>query len=234
MTRRLRTLALGTAALFAALLALAAPALAHVTVSAPGATPGGSDQQITFRVPVEEKSPTVAFTVALPTDHPIASVLVATMPGWTHTEQTAHLATPIKTDDGEITTAVSQITWTATSGNGLQPGEYGSFTVLAGQLPDVPTLTFKAVQTYANGDVVRWIEVPAPGSDSEPEHPAPVLRLGAPSATDAGQVTASAQPAASSSDTGAIVLAVIALVLAAAALGLAVVTRARTRTGGDT
>ncbi|HET6877353.1 MAG TPA: YcnI family protein [Jatrophihabitans sp.] len=228
MPRRLRTLALGTAAALAALLALAGPASAHVTVSAPGATAGGSDQQITFRVPVEENSPTVAFTVALPLDHPIASVLVAPMPGWTHTEQSKHLAHPIRTDDGEISTAVSQITWKASPGHELHPGEYGSFTVLAGQLPDVPTLTFKAVQTYASGDVVRWIEVPAPGSHSQPEHPAPVLELSA----DSTPVTASAQP--SSSDTGAIVLAVIALVVAAAALGFAVVTRARTRAGGDT
>ncbi|WP_231926885.1 DUF1775 domain-containing protein [Micromonospora siamensis] len=31
------------------------------------------------------------------------------------------------------------------------------------------------MQTYSNGDVVRWIDEPAAGQ--EPEHPAPVLNL---------------------------------------------------------
>jgi uncharacterized protein len=37
-------------------------------------------------------------------------------------------------------------------------------------------LTFKALQTYSNGDVVRWIEQSAPGGP-EPEHPAPSVTL---------------------------------------------------------
>jgi uncharacterized protein len=201
------------------MIAFAASAAAHVTVSAPGATPGGSDAQITFRVPVEKDVPTVGLTVQLPTDTPIASVDVAAMPGWTHTQTTTKLAKPIETDDGQITTAVSQISWKA-SGRGLEPGEYGSFTILAGQLPDVSSLTFKALQTYADGSVVRWIETPAPGSKDQPEHPAPVLAL-----------TAQDEPESSSapSNTGPVVLSIVAIVLAAAALGVAVVARVRRR-----
>ncbi|WP_446218541.1 DUF1775 domain-containing protein [Micromonospora sp. IBHARD004] len=33
----------------------------------------------------------------------------------------------------------------------------------------------EALQTYSDGDVVRWIEEPTSGA--EPEHPAPVLKL---------------------------------------------------------
>jgi periplasmic copper chaperone A len=208
------------AAALAALLALAGPAWAHVTITAPGATRGGSDQEITFRVPVEKNARTVGLTIELPTDTPIASVLVAPMPGWTHTEKTSKLAKPIVTDDGDITSAVSQITWNAAPGSGLAPGEFGAFTIIAGQLPDAPSLTFKALQTYSDGSVVRWIQVAAPGSTSEPEDPAPVLQLSA-------AKPAAASSHSSSSNTGPIVLSIIALIVAAGALGLAVVTRAK-------
>jgi periplasmic copper chaperone A len=222
---RLRILVLALAAALATSVALAADAVAHITVSAPGATSGGNDQEITLRVPVEKQSDTVALTVALPTDTPIASVLVDPVPGWSHTEKTVKLAKPIATDDGDITTAVSEITWTAQPGHGLKPGEYGSFTILAGQLPDTSSLTFRALQKYADGSVVRWNEVAAPGSKDEPNNPAPVLDLEATSSQDH-----SASPT-SSSDTGPLVLSIIALVLGAAALGLAIVGRLRRGSG---
>jgi uncharacterized protein len=203
---------------------LAGPAAAHVTVTAPGATSGGSDQEITFRVPVEQNASTVGITVQLPLRTPIASVLVEPTPGWTHTQKTVKLAKPIHTDDGDITSAVSQITWTAAKGQGLQPGEFGAFTIIAGQLPDASALTFKALQTYSNGTVVKWIQVAAPGAKDEPDFPAPTLQLTA--ATPAA-TTDSSSSSSSSSDTGAIVLSIIALVLAAGALGLGVVRRAK-------
>ena len=233
---RLRTVTFTVMGTFGLLVALSAPAFAHVTVTAPGATSGGGDQEITFRVPVEEASAdTTDVTVQLPTATPIASVDVLPIPGWTHTEVTSKLATPIVTDDGDITEAVTQITWKATNG-GLKPGEYGEFTIIAGQLPKAKTLTFKAIQTYSDGSVVRWIETPAPGSTSEPEHPAPVLQLAAGStgsASSGGTATTSAQAGSAHSDgdsnTGPVVLSIIALVVAAAALGLAVVSRAKDR-----
>jgi uncharacterized protein len=221
----MRRLALLIAAALAALIAFAAPALAHVTVSAPGATRGGSDQEITFRVPVEKKANTVGLTVALPVSTPIVSVDVAAMPGWKTTTTTVKLAKPIKTDDGEFTTVVSQITWRATGG-GLKPGEYGEFTILAGQLPDAPSITFRALQRYSDGSTVAWNQVAAPGSSAEPENPAPVLTL----AGAAGESTAPrATSSKSSSNTGPVVLSIVALVVAAGALGLAYVTRARSR-----
>jgi uncharacterized protein YcnI len=219
---RVRTVALALVAALAGLLLLAGPASAHVTVSAPGARPGGSDQQITFRVPVEEKSATTAVTIAFPMNHPIASVLVNPVPGWRNSEKSVKLKKPIHTDDGDITTAISKITWKAQRGHGLRPGEAGIFTVLAGLLPDSHRLVFKAIQTYANGDVVRWIEQAAPGSNSQPEHPAPVLRLDASNSSD---------PGSSSSSRGPTILAIAALVVAAAALGVALVGRAKGRSG---
>jgi uncharacterized protein len=206
----------------AAAFVLAGPAAAHVTVTAPGATSGGSDQEITFRVPVEQNAATVGLTVQLPLNTPIASVLVEPTPGWTHTQKTVKLTKPIHTDDGDITSAVSQITWTAAKGQGLQPGEFGAFTIIAGQLPDAPALTFKALQTYSNGTVVKWIQVAAPGAKDEPDFPAPTLQL-----TAATPTATTDSSSSSSSDTGVIVLSIIALVLAAGALGLGVVRRAK-------
>ena len=47
----------------------------------------------------------------------------------------------------------------------------------ADPLPDgVAQLAFKAIQTYSNGDIVRWIDLPQAGQPA-PEHPAPVLAL---------------------------------------------------------
>ncbi|MBV9822747.1 MAG: YcnI family protein [Actinobacteria bacterium] len=190
-TVRLLRLAVGGSTLAAALLAAGAGvASAHVTVSAPEATAGGSDAVITFRVPDEsEAAKTVGLKVRLPTDTPIASVLVQPKTGWAVTVTQAKLGTPIKTDDGEVTEAVSEIDWKlAAGGQGIAPGQFDQFSFIAGQLPDAKSLTFKVVQDYSDGSSQSWIEEPAPGSSAEPEHPAPVLTLGG-SAASSGSGT---------------------------------------------
>jgi uncharacterized protein YcnI len=183
LSRRL----LGTLAVTAGLLAAGAGvASAHITVSAPEATSGGSDAVIRFRVPDEsDTARTVGLKVQLPTDTPIASVLVQPKTGWSVSVKQSKLATPIKTDDGDITEVVSEIDWKVGSGaQGIGPGQFDEFVVIAGQLPEAKSLTFKAVQTYSDGSSVSWIEEPAPGSSAEPEHPAPVLTLGAGSSSE--------------------------------------------------
>lgn len=221
---RLRVFVTTSATLVATALLFAGAADAHVTVDAPGASRGGSDQQLTFRVPVEKDIDTIGLTVVLPIDTPIAPVDVLPLTGWTHRQTTSTLPSAIETDDGDLTSAVTRITWTARDG-GLKPGEFGEFTILAGQLPDVPTLTFRVLQTYRDGSVVRWIQTAAPGSSSEPEFPAPTLDLAASDAPDEHVSTSS------TSNTGPVVLSIVALALAAAALGLAVVSRARRGAG---
>jgi uncharacterized protein len=103
------------------------------------------------------------------------------VPGWTVAVKTQKLATPIQTDDGPVTEQVSQLTWTADSKSaGIQPGQFQDFPVFV-LLPGKAgsSLTFKAVQTYSNGKVVRWIG--APDSDT----PAPTVALtGGTSAAD--------------------------------------------------
>ena len=172
---------------------IALPASAHVTVHGTDAVSGGDDAEIVFTVPNEESAPTTKVEIVLPAAKPIAGIYAQTKPGWTFAVKSTKLATPIKTDDGDITTAVVGVVWTATGG-GIPVGGYDDFTLAAGHLPDTDSITFKALQTYKNGDVVRWIE-----TGEEAEHPAPVLELGAatePSESPSPEVrvTASAAP----------------------------------------
>lgn len=224
-----------------AMLLTAGVASAHVTVVAPGASVGASDVTITFRVPDESASAsTVGLKVQLPTDHPIAGVLVAPIPGWTAEITTTKLSTPIKTDDGEITEVVSEIEWTAAAGQGIQPGYFGQFSIIGGALPDdTSSLTFKAIQTYSDKSVVSWIEEAAPGSNVEPDHPAPTLTLAAAASSgvansvpsNAAAAAAAASSSSSSNDGRAnagLALGAIGIVLGAAALAL-VLLRGRSR-----
>jgi len=205
----------------ATVLVLAGPALAHITVT-PASAPAGSAAVLTFHVPNEEATAdTTAVDMQIPTGHPIVSLLVKPVPGWTITVKKITLAKPVTTDDGSFNQAVSEITW---SGGKIAPGQFQDFEVSADPLPTgVSALAFKALQTYSNGDVVRWIDLRAPGQP-EPTHPAPVLTL----TTAAVHTAAAADGPASSgagSDGTARVLAIAGLTagilaLAAAALGL--------------
>jgi uncharacterized protein YcnI len=164
------------AALATAGLLTAAPlAFAHVTVHPESYAKGATDGLLSFRVPNEEDTAsTTKVQVFLPTDHPVVGVLVTPQAGWTARATTIKLKKPIKTDDGTITDAVSEITWT---GGRIRHGEFQDFEVAFGQLPDdTDQLSFKTLQTYSDGKVVRWIEEPQKGA-AEPESPAPVLTL---------------------------------------------------------
>ena len=227
-----RRFALTGAATLGLLAASTGVAAAHVSVSAPDAAPGGYTV-LTFRVPTESATAsTVGLTVSLPTDTPLASVSVEPVPGWTIAAPEKALPTPITTDDGQVTSAVTEVTWTAAAGGGLKPGQFGQFLLSVGPLPDVDQLVFPAVQTYSDGSTVEWIEQAAAGSTAEPEHPAPTLALSADAATDgqgasAGATVAASNDAASDDDSGSalgvtgVVLGGAGLLLGAAALFVA-------------
>jgi len=209
----------------AALIGLATPAFAHITVN-PSSAPAGSTAELTFRIPNEEaKANVTKVQIQVPVAHPIAQFLVRPVPGWTITVHNVTLAHPLSTDDGTFTTAVDEVTWT---GGAIAPGQYQDFSVSADPLPaGVSQLAFKAIQTYSNGDVVRWIDLPQPGLPA-PDHPAPIHPL-----TPAG-ATAAASPNSSlngtspgSSDTAGLALGTASVALgtaglAAGLLGLAV------------
>ena len=169
----------------AVVLGLGAPASAHVTINPDTATQGGF-AKLTFRVPNEKSTATtVKLEVQFPQDAPITSVSVKPVAGWTADVQRRTLDTPVTGAHGEqITEVVGMVTWSATPGAEIAPGQFQEFDVSAGPLPAVDQVIFKTLQTYSDGDVVRWIDVPTPGV--ELEHPAPVLKL-APAAPAAPQ-----------------------------------------------
>jgi uncharacterized protein YcnI len=169
--RRLaRILAVGAATL----VALAPMAAAHVTVN-PGEAAKGGFAALAFRVPNERPdSGTTSLEVNIPEETPIASISVKPTPGWTYAVERRTLAEPIDMHGEQVTEVVSKVTWT---GGTINPGEFQEFTISAGPLPeDVDQILFPTIQTYASGEVVRWIDEPLE-SGEEPEHPAPLLTL---------------------------------------------------------
>ncbi|WP_327143571.1 YcnI family copper-binding membrane protein [Nocardia sp. NBC_01327] len=193
ISRTVLITALTTVPLFAA----TGVASAHVAVSAPGATRSG-DAVLTFRVPNESStnSATVALTVRFPA---LLAADTQPKPGWK--------SAVTKDGDGHVTA----ITWTADAGNGIGPGQFDQFQVLADDLPDQDRITFPAVQTYSDGEVVTWDQSDNPDG-SEPERPIPTLDL-------APKTSGHDTPAAS--DNTARWLGGIGLTLAVLALGAA-------------
>jgi uncharacterized protein YcnI len=193
-------------------MAFATPAWAHVTVD-PSSAPKGAEVTLGFRVPNEEATAdTVKVQIFFPSDHPVLGVDPEEAPGWTNQVHAAPLNPPVNTDDGPVTSYVSEVDW---SGGSIPPGHFQEFYVLAQRLPTrTDQVVFKALQTYSDGNVVRWIQLTPPGGP-EPEHPAPVLTL-----------TASGSDVAASSSSDSDGTAVVGVILGAAGLvlgGLALV-----------
>jgi uncharacterized protein YcnI len=184
----------------------AMPAWAHVTVAPESAPRGASDVEITFRVPNEEtKANTTKIDIEVPSSPPLLNALAQSVPGWTDSVVTTHLAKPIQTDDGPVTDVVSEVTWTADSASsGIKPGEFAKFEILVGSLPSTgDQIVFKALQTYSNGDVVQWIDPVTPNGPPA-DHPTPILQLTSPTTATApsGGTTSPSTPAATSSGAG--------------------------------
>jgi len=234
-----RIAAAGTVAA-SAVLVLSAPAFAHVSVSAEGAAAKGGYATVNFKVPNErDNASTTKLEVTLPADHPLASVMPQAVDGWNVKVTRSKLSKPLEMHGEKINEAVTKVTWTA-DGKGIRPGYFQKFPLSIGALPeDTDELVFKAVQTYSNKEVVRWIEVPQDGQE-EPENPAPVLALSAATGDHHGAAgssangtaktasektpakeTAAAAPA-DSSDTTARVLGVVGIVVGAAGVAYGV------------
>ncbi|MGW3655977.1 YcnI family copper-binding membrane protein [Streptomyces sp. NPDC005151] len=214
-------------------LILAGTASAHVSVQPQGEAAKGGYATINFKVPNErDDASTTKLEVNFPTDHPLASVMPQPVPGWKIDVTKSKLAKPLDMHGQKINEAVSKVTWTAEGSKndlGIRPGEFQQFPLSVGQLPeDADQLVFKAIQTYDNKEVVRWIEEQKDGAE-EPESPAPVLKLtaattdehgstaddksGAATADEAKDEHTEAATASSSSDTTARVLGVVGIAI---------------------
>lgn len=236
-------LAAAAAVAGASVLALSAPAFAHVSVQPEGTAAKGGYVVVDFKVPNErDNASTTQVEVNLPADHPLASVMPQPIDGWKVKVTKSKLAKPMEMHGEKISEAVTKVTWTA-DGKGIEPGYFQKFPLSVGALPDdTDELVFKAIQTYSNKETVRWIEVQKDGQE-EPENPAPVLELAAASEDGHSSGSASAEDASDKtdpknetaaasggSDTTARVLGVVGIVVGAAGVAYGVLAGRRRTT----
>jgi hypothetical protein len=157
-------------------LVLAGPAAAHVEVSADKTRAGATDVTLTFEGEAENPSGIKSERVVLPEGIAPADVTLVKAPkGWTFAA----------TADGFTV-----------GGKALASGQDAEWKVKVAKFPDgEQRLSFKTVETYADGEVSRWIEIQKEGAD-EPENPAPLVTLKpGPAATSAAPAPSSAAPA---------------------------------------
>ncbi|MEV4640079.1 DUF1775 domain-containing protein [Actinoplanes sp. NPDC049548] len=170
-------------------LALAGPAAAHVEVSADKKQAGASEVTLTFHGEAENDAAGIkSERVVLPKGiAPEAVTLVKAPAGWTFT----------RTADG-FTVA----------GKALKAGTDAEWKVKIAKLPDGETrLPFKTLETYGDGEISRWIEVPEDG-EAEPENPAPLITLKpGPKPASTAAAPASSAPVASASSVPPVVQA---------------------------
>jgi uncharacterized protein YcnI len=213
-------------------LVLAPAAAAHVTLQ-PDQAPAGGFTRLDVRVPTERDN---ASTTKVEVQFPPGFLSVSTepVPGWDAQIRMRKLDKPVEQFGERVTEEVDRVTFTAGGGaNAIGPGEFQDFGLSVG-VPDKPnaTLRFPAVQTYSNGEVVRWIGPP------DSEEPAPTVELTA-AAAEGGAAEEPAQeqaPAASeddddSSNTLSIIALIVGIAGLAAGLGALLMARRRTRVG---
>ncbi len=161
-----RSLFIGALALsICTMLAVSAPAWAHVVVS-PEEVAAGDYATLTVSVPTEKEVPTTEIRVEVPEGFLLSGV--QPVPGWEHAFE----------EDGGVVTAV---TW---SGGEIRPREFQQFLVQA-RAPEEPgEYPWRAFQTYEDGSVVEWtgppdaeepasvVEVVSSGTDGQGSEPA--------------------------------------------------------------
>lgn len=133
-----------------AVLLLAHPAWAHVTVAPRESRPGVSERY-TVRVPAEGKLSTVEVELEIPEGVTISPQAPA---GWTHTLK--------RTGD-----RVSSIVWTME----IKAGEFAEFGFVGRNPKSGSAIVWKAHQRYADGTATHWVGEPGTRS------PAPMTML---------------------------------------------------------
>jgi periplasmic copper chaperone A len=206
-------------------LALAVPATAgaHVTLQ-PSEAAAGDFTVLDVRVPNErDDAATEKVDVQFPAGFIFASY--QPVPGWSVKVQMTKLAKPITSHGEEITEQVARMTWTADDGSAaIQAGQFLDFPIsvqIPGKAGD--TLTFKALQTYDDGEVVRWIGTP------ESEQPAPQVAVTEGDEGHHGEASGSADTESEDSEGASKGLGIAALILGGLGLlaGSAALVRSR-------
>lgn len=223
--------------------ALIAPAGAQAHISLhPNTIPAGAFATVEVRVPGEQEG---AHVTTVDTLFPpgFTGVDYEDVPGWSARVIETKLAAPIEEDGETIDTQVSQIVWSWHGPLGkVGDGQFVDFP-LSLAIPGDATgkaLEFRTVQTYSNGQVVRWID-----PSLSAEHPSPRINVTAkggaiedvagdeagPAAGERAGASSAPVAAAPAKASGAASegLGVTALVLGALALTLAAIALATSR-----
>ncbi|MER7461725.1 YcnI family protein [Streptomyces sp. NPDC097981] len=221
-------------------LVLSGTAFAHVGVQPVGEATKGGYATLNFKVPNErDNASTTQLEVNFPVDQPLTSVMPQEIPGWTSNVEKTKLDKPLTVHGKQVNEVVTKVTW---SGGKIEPGKFQQFPVSVGKLPEnADQMVFKAIQTYDNNEIVRWIEETKEGA-AEPQNPAPVLKLTAAKAAadhddhddHDGKSTEAAkddkghdEAAANASDTTARVLGVAGIVIGLGGVAFGVAARRR-------
>jgi hypothetical protein len=154
-SRKFLVRAVGAAALWGA---LALPASAHVEVEAQPGSPGALDA--TLKITAAGESATAGVSKVDVTADPAIP---------------ADQVTLVNGPAGWIVSPGSQGGFTI-GGPAVPKGEDAVVTVKVKQLPAVPQVVFKVLQSYSDGQIERWIELPGPDG-AEPDKPAPIVKL---------------------------------------------------------
>ncbi len=228
------------AAVAVGLLGVAAPAMAHVTLQ-PNEAPADGFTRLAVRVPNErDNASTTKVQVKFPPG--FYSVSYEPIADWSVDVKMRKLDKPAEQFGEKVTEEVAQVS-ISTSGAGIAPGQFRDFG-LSLKMPNEPdkALTFKSLQTYSNGEVVRWIGPP------DADEPAPQVTLTAAEEEEAAthddeagaEVVAASEETAATDDgeeddddgpsTGLVIVALIlgALGLVAGIAGLMTARKART------
>jgi periplasmic copper chaperone A len=209
----------------------AAPAQAHVTLQ-PKEVPAGGFTRLDVRVPNErDEAGTKKVVVQFPPG--FASVSTEPKPGWRLSVKMRKAEVPVELHGEKSDQEVDTVTIQAEKGTRIGPGQFADFG-LSLATPDKAgeSLTFKALQTYEGGEVVRWI------GPEDAEEPAPTIALAAAEGHGGAAPAAASTPAAEADDeededegasTGLVVAALIlgALGLIAGIAGLMAARRPR-------
>jgi uncharacterized protein YcnI len=203
------------AVLVAVVAALVVPpaAVGHVTVNPEEAT-AGSFSRFAIRVPTERSADTTAVRLRLPEG--LFFVSFQPKEGWTREVKMEKVDPPVEIFGTRYSERVAEV---AFSGGKIGPGEFDEFGMSA-RIPEVEPgteLVFPAVQTYATGEVVRWI--------GEPDSETPAPRVTVLAAAEEGAAAASEGGDGSGRATLALGIAIGALVVSLGALGIGLLRR---------
>ena len=149
-------------------------ASAHVQIE-PATARAGATVPVAFRLENEHPdAATVKVLVQFPRKYPIAEATPENDNTW-NAKVTTRKVRAFRGPNGRTTTAVDEVVWEG--GPSPKAGEFNLPQITIGPLPkNVKRLYFKVVQTYDNGHVDRWIQLPKSGAP-EPDTPAATLRL---------------------------------------------------------